>query len=190
MAKRPQRAGRRTRARPGAERPPHRRRPPGTPGAARLPDVRPVGDRDRRRARASAAAGRPRQHLPHPRRARAPAPRAARPGRPGMARYEPIRSGEDTITTSCATAAAPSRRSPTGPRAAIGKLTPRRRCASPSTRSCCAAPARSAPPAEGTAAAHIGMVDDSPALQNVLNQLSATRSSSFQASFTHFGGTI
>jgi len=38
--------------------------------------------------------------------------------------------------------------------------------------------------------AHIGMFDDSPALQNVLNQLSASPSSSFKASCSNFGQGI
>jgi len=38
--------------------------------------------------------------------------------------------------------------------------------------------------------AHIGMFDDSPALQNVLNQLSASPNPSFQASCTNYGQGI
>jgi pimeloyl-ACP methyl ester carboxylesterase len=38
--------------------------------------------------------------------------------------------------------------------------------------------------------AHVGMFDDSPALQNVLNQLSSTPSSSFKASCTNYGQGI
>lgn len=38
--------------------------------------------------------------------------------------------------------------------------------------------------------AHIGMIDDSPSLQNVLNQLSLHPSSSFEASCTNYGAGI
>jgi hypothetical protein len=38
--------------------------------------------------------------------------------------------------------------------------------------------------------AHVGMFDDSPSLQNVLNQLSATPNPSFKASCTNYGQGI
>ena len=38
--------------------------------------------------------------------------------------------------------------------------------------------------------AHIGMFDDSPSLQNVLNQLSASPNPSFKASCTNYGAGI
>jgi pimeloyl-ACP methyl ester carboxylesterase len=42
----------------------------------------------------------------------------------------------------------------------------------------------------GDPVAHVGMFDDSPALQNVLNQLSSSPNGSFQASCTNFGQGI
>ena len=133
------------------QRPPLRSGPPGARSSCSTPSLRAVGDRDRRRAAQEQAAGRPRQHLPHPRRARAPALVQRVQVGQDMARYEPIRTGEGhhhhLVCDSCGTV---TPFTDEGSRTRSASSAGASRCASPSTRSSCAAPARSAPLAEGT----------------------------------------